>query len=139
MASPIREGSVFSLGEIPIKEFYLLGNSSKNRGVLHTIFLSNEVSFESDFTCSEFEKLNGFCSYSFVYSMGGLCGLVLASPVEHTLIKGFSLIVGSETNVHTQNNIFVPLGILVMESPDSNSTILVSLDIKSSLLVNVDQ
>src|SRR5574343_675674 len=135
MASPISFHSEFQLHGIQPNQFILLGPAPGNKGILHTVFLSKPVvGVQLKTQC--IVTLNGFCRYCFIQDPGGICGFVLLTPTNNTVVKGVCVVVGSESEHYKTLFHLQPQGVLIMESSD-RSTLFVANNVDSSLLVKV--
>lgn len=136
MISPVSFDKPFALKGYCEKQFHLLGNAAGNKGTIHTLFLSKHL-VGAEVTVQEPIQLNGFCKYAFLQDPGGICGFILISPISNTRVRSVCVVVGSESEHYKTLYHLQPQGVLIEESTDSN-TILVALDVHSSLLVKVD-
>lgn len=136
MASPASQNKTFRIENIPLRQFFSLGSQAGNRGVLHTAFIAKQPS-SNEFTLQAPSQINGFCSYSFMMSMGVICGFLVMSPVATTLVKHTALVIGTESEEYKPLYNLQPQGVIIMESSDSNLVFL-SLHVDSPLLVKVD-
>lgn len=137
MSSPVKfDGTPFNIENVVERQFHILGPSVENKGILHTAFLSKPV-FDTLSIPEPPTRLNGFCQYAFLHSVGGICGFILLTPIAQTKVSSISVSVGAESETYLTHHHLAPQGVLILESTDS-STLFISLEVNSSLLVKVD-
>lgn len=139
MSSPVLfGGKPFKLVGVPDRQFCLLGNPVGNRGILHTAFLAKPLVDPTVSIVEEPVRLNGFCQYAFLHSVGGICGFILITPTSNTQVKTVCVVVGTESDSYKTLLHLEPQGVLIMESSDSNTVFVSTTATDSTLLVKVD-
>lgn len=135
MNSFIRHQQPFELPPLPQGQFEAVGVDRLNKGILHTVLLKSKPAHKT--TTSEAVALNGLCKYCFLESMGGICGLVLMTPVDKTLVSPYSVRVGKPAASFSPLFHLQPQGIVVLESADS-SLVFTANPTDSALVVGVN-
>lgn len=115
--------------------FYEIGGG---RGETITVFLKKMR--PPPMTLDEAQKINGVCTYKFVYSGSLIIGVVFTTPKAYTVNKGHSLCVGrsnSEEQFSPQTTLN-PLGLLLMVG-DGSSLVVTNIVANIPLVIKVDK
>lgn len=91
----------------------------------------------NEYSLSEPVKITGLCSYQFMSAAGIVKGVLLTSPQMHTVVTPVTVKVGQCAGPFAPNQTLQQLGLLIYECSDS-SVLLIPVDVKSPLLVEVD-
>ena len=135
--SPVCEGSLTILpAQVKLEEFVLLGEDKKQKGVVHTLFLSKQPLLPQ-LVLDTVYSLNGYCSYAFVKSASIIVGVLIFSPASKTRVSAHACIVADREGTNFQPSFQLEKqGIYIFQSDDS-LTLFVT-ESKSNLLVEIE-
>lgn len=113
--------------------FYEIASS---RGETVTVFLKKMR--PPPMTLDDAQKINGVCTYKFVYSGSLIIGVVFTTPRAYTVNKGHSLCVGrADANEQfVPQTTLNPLGLLLMVG-DGSSLVVTNLAANIPLVIKV--
>jgi hypothetical protein len=137
--------SKFSLSDIPLSRFVMLGKQYKDNSIVHTAYLRKPSLGDTCFAHARIQ-VSGYCSYSLVSCESvGLLGVIFYTYCNKTIISSNSIVV--ERNVqldNSQDEEYTPLftlerlDLLVYPSDCGSVVIIPTVLLDTSLIVQAN-